>query len=77
MGLPNDKQTIQIVFITSLEHTVHQNIDKEDLHCVEGVAEPKERAQRDQGQRGRGRTELECQKVLDVMEDGFPCGKIS
>ena len=29
------------------ERTVHKNIDEKDLHCIKGVAESKERAQRD------------------------------
>lgn len=63
--------------ILQSERTIHQNIDEEDLHRIERVAESKERAQCDQGQRGGGGAELEGQKVLDVMEDGFSCGKLS
>ena len=61
--------------IPQSSHTIHQNIDEEDLHCVQRVAEPKERAQRDQGQRRCCRAKLERQKVLDVMEDRFPYGE--
>ena len=61
----------------SYKLTIHQDVYEEYLHWVEGVTKPEKCAQRDQGQRRRRSAELERQKVLDVMKDGFPCGEIS
>lgn len=50
-------------------HTVHENINKQDLHRVERVTQTKERAERDQRQRARRRAQLEREEVLNIMED--------
>ena len=51
--------------------TVHEDVDKQDLHGVQRVAQPEEGAERDQRQRSARRAQLERQEVLDVVEDGF------
>ncbi len=51
--------------------TVHEDVDEEDLHGVQGVAQAEEGGEGDQRQRRTRRAELEGQEVLNVVEDGF------
>jgi hypothetical protein len=51
--------------------TVHEDVDEEDLHRVERIAHPKGCRDGDDEKGGDGRRELEDEKVLDVVEDGF------
>ena len=51
--------------------TIHQNVNEQDLHGIEGIAEAKHRAQRDQRQGSRGSAQLERKEVLNVVEYRF------
>ena len=53
------------------QRTVHEDIDKQDLHRIQRIAQPKHRAERDQRQRSRSRAQLERQEVLNVVENRF------
>lgn len=53
------------------DFTVHKNIDKQYLHSIERITQPKERAECNERQSSNCSAELERQKVLDVMEDRF------
>jgi hypothetical protein len=57
--------------------TVHEDVDEQDLHSVERIAQPEHRAQRDERERCRGSAELERQEVLDIMEYRLACNGVS
>ena len=48
--------------------TIHEDVDEKDLHSVQGVAQTEKGTQRDQRQCCNRGTELEREKVLDVVE---------
>ena len=56
--------------------TVHEDVDEQDLHGVQRIAQAEECTEGDQRQCSHSCTELERQEVLDVMEDRFPYGDI-
>ena len=56
--------------------TIHENVNEEDLHCVQGIAQAKECAESNQSQGCNSRAELEGKEVLDVVEDGFACEEL-
>jgi hypothetical protein len=45
--------------------------DPENLHGVQGIVQSKKSRHGNQCQGGHTRAELECQKVLNVVENGF------
>lgn len=55
----------------SVKLTVHEDVDEEDLHGIQGVAQAEESGEGDQRQRRARRAELEREEILDVVEDGF------
>src|SRR6266702_1889127 len=57
--------------------TVYKDVDEQDLHRSERIAQPKHRAQRAQRERRRRGAELEGQEVLDVVEYRLSCNAVS
>jgi hypothetical protein len=62
---------------TRAELTVHENIDKQNLHRVERIAHSEHCAERDERERGDGRAQLERQKDLNIIEYMIPCISVS
>lgn len=54
-----------------MRHTVHENVDEQNLHGIKRIAHPEHRTEGDEGQSSASRAELEGQEVLNIMEDGF------
>ena len=50
---------------------VHEDVDEEDLHGVQGEVQLQERAERDEDESRDARAELERDKVLDVVKDAL------
>ena len=50
---------------------VHEDVDEEDLHGVQGEVQLQERAERDEDESRDTRAELERDKVLDVVKDAL------
>jgi len=53
------------------ERTIHEDVDKQDLHRVERVGHSKGCRDGDDREGSDGGGELEDQEVLDVVEDRF------
>lgn len=60
MGLPDHEGEIL---------TVHEYVDEEDLHCVQGITEAEKGAERNEGESRNCSAELESEEVLNVIED--------
>lgn len=51
--------------------SVHDNVDPEDLHSVQGVRDSHQSSQCDQRQCSNAGAQLESHKVPDVVENAF------
>lgn len=54
-----------------LKRTVHDDVDEQDLHRVQGIAHTQNGGERDERKSRYRRAELERKEVLNVMEDGL------
>lgn len=55
-------------------HTIHENVDEQNLHGIKRVAHSEHSTEGDEGQSSTSRAELEGQEILNIMEDGFAWG---
>ena len=71
VGLSMTMVQRRLAYCHSTKLTVHKNINKEDLHSIQRIAQTEKGTERDKSEGGCRGAQLECKEVLDVMEDGF------
>ena len=59
-----------------VKRTVHQDVDEENLHCIQRIFKMEHHTECDQSQCCNRRAQLERQEVLNIVKYRFPCQRI-